>query len=116
MSSTSGHVCFAPGQKTTGNQWVRCGADPKADQDTMWNRIIYDPIGNGTPIRLASREQISKVHNNNVNVFWLQTWTDLFLLRNAQTDAGVCPATCSKCAGIPSPVIRRPGVTLTTSL
>jgi hypothetical protein len=32
----------------------------------MWNIIIYDPIGNGTPIRLSSREQISKVHNNNV--------------------------------------------------
>ena len=66
MSSSSDHVCFAPNQNIPGNYWVRYGADPRADRDAMWNRIISGPTGNGTPIRLASREQIGKVHSNNV--------------------------------------------------
>lgn len=65
MSSSSGHVCFAPGQNTPGNHRVIYGADPRADLDTMWNRIIYVPTGNGIPIQLASRDQISKVHSTN---------------------------------------------------
>jgi hypothetical protein len=66
MSSSSGHVCFARGQVTPDSHWVRYEADPRADLDTMWNRIISGPTGNGTRIRLASREQISKSHSSNV--------------------------------------------------